>query len=72
MAGGSVVETNVVSKYEGRLEIEELRTIKGKNASSTGDIGAGKAKSIALNHAGISASQVVFVKVEKEYDDGRL
>ena len=32
MAGGSVVETNVVSKYEGRLEIEELRTIKGKNA----------------------------------------
>ena len=32
VAGGSVVETNVVSKYEGRLEIEELRTIKGKNA----------------------------------------
>ena len=32
VAGGSVVETNVVSKYEGRLEIDELRTIKGKNA----------------------------------------
>ncbi|MBR0363118.1 MAG: DNA-directed RNA polymerase subunit beta', partial [Alistipes sp.] len=33
VAGGSTVETNVVSKYEGRLEIDELRTIKGKNAA---------------------------------------
>jgi DNA-directed RNA polymerase subunit beta' len=32
VAGGSTVETNVVSKYEGRLEIDELRTIKGKNS----------------------------------------
>ena len=32
VAGGSTVETNVVSKYEGRLEIDDLRTIKGKNA----------------------------------------
>ena len=32
VAGGSTVETNVVSKYEGRLEIDELRTVKGKNS----------------------------------------
>ncbi len=32
VAGGSTVETNVVSKYEGRLEIDDLRTVKGKNA----------------------------------------
>ncbi len=32
VAGGTAVETNVVSKYEGRLEIDELRTIKTKNA----------------------------------------
>ena len=32
VAGGSSVETNVVSKYDGRLEIDELRTVKGKNA----------------------------------------
>ncbi len=32
VAGGSSVETNVISKYEGRLEIDELRTVKGKNA----------------------------------------
>ncbi len=32
VAGGSTVETNVVSKYEGRLEIDELKTVKGKNS----------------------------------------
>ncbi|MFR9641083.1 MAG: DNA-directed RNA polymerase subunit beta' [Rikenellaceae bacterium] len=32
VAGGSTIETNVISKYEGRLEIDELRTIKGTNA----------------------------------------
>ena len=33
VAGGSTVETNVTSKYEGRLEIDELRTVKGKNSA---------------------------------------
>ena len=33
VAGGTTVETNIKSKYEGRLEIDELRTIKGKNAN---------------------------------------
>ena len=33
VAGGSAVETNVVSKYEGRLEIDELRVVKSKNAA---------------------------------------
>ncbi len=47
-------------------------SIRLEPKASTDDIGAGKAKAIALNHAGISASQVVFVKVDKEYDDGRL
>ena len=32
VAGGSTIETNVVSKYEGRLEIDELRTVKGKDS----------------------------------------
>ena len=31
VAAGTAVETNVVSKYEGRLEVDELRTVKGKN-----------------------------------------
>ena len=33
VAGGSAVETNVVSKYEGRLEIDDLRTVQSKNAA---------------------------------------
>ena len=49
-----------------------------KNAAATStstsstDIGAEKAKEIALQHAGVSASNAVFVKAEREYDDGRL
>ena len=43
------------------------------STTSTGtDIGAEKAKKIALQHAGVSASNAVFVKAEREYDDGRL
>ncbi len=39
VAGGTAVETNVVSKYEGRLEIDELRTIASKNnAGETVDL----------------------------------
>ena len=43
----------------------------GSNASST-DIGAEKAKSIALNHAGVSASQASELKVDRDTDDGVL
>lgn len=43
------------------------------SGSSTGaDIGAEAAKSAALNHAGCAAGDVVFTKVEQDYDDGRL
>ena len=41
-------------------------------STSSTDIGAEKAKKIALQHAGVSASNAVFVKAEREYDDGRL
>jgi DNA-directed RNA polymerase subunit beta' len=32
VAGGTTVESGIESKYEGRLEIEDLRTIKGRDA----------------------------------------
>ena len=35
------------------------------------DIGVEKAKEIALNHAGLSASEVGFIKAHMDYDDGR-
>ncbi|MDO5063214.1 MAG: PepSY domain-containing protein [Peptostreptococcaceae bacterium] len=41
------------------------------NNSATGLIGAEKAKNIALNHAGLKSSQVKFVRVELDKDDGR-
>lgn len=47
------------------------QTSGGSGTSST-DIGAEKAKSIALNHAGISASQTSEMKVEQDWDDGVL
>ena len=40
--------------------------------STTGDIGADAARSAAYQHAGVTASQVNDVVVEREYDDGRL
>ena len=52
-------------------DIEGYRILSSTSTSST-DIGAEKAKEIALQHAGVSASNAVFVKAEREYDDGRL
>lgn len=47
------------------------QTSGGSGTSST-DISAEKAKSIALNHAGVSASQTSEMKVEQDWDDGVL
>ena len=44
----------------------------GGSGTSSADIGAEKAKSIALNHAGVSASQTFEMKVEQDWDDGVL
>ena len=51
-------------------DIEGYRIPSAANASA--DIGVEKAKQIALQHAGVSASNAVFVKAERERDDGRL
>lgn len=44
----------------------------GGSGTSSADIGAEKAKSIALNHAGVSASQTSEMKAEQDWDDGVL
>ncbi len=45
----------------------------GGTGTQTGaDIGAEAAKNAALNHAGCAAGDVVFTKVERDYDDGWL
>lgn len=59
----------VDSRYYGDFE-----NISAKTASSSGAgsdiISKSKAKSIALNHAGVSASNADFIRVELDYDDG--
>lgn len=44
----------------------------GTGGQAEADIGAEAAKNAALNHAGCAAGDVVFTKVERDYDDGRL
>jgi len=43
-----------------------------KETTTTEDIGKEKAKSIALAHVGVTESKATRLKVEREYDDGRL
>ena len=40
-------------------------------AQSSADIGADRAKEIALDHAGVSASKATFVRAHLDYEDGR-
>ena len=40
-------------------------------SASTTDIGEAKAKSVALNHAGISESDTSYIYAKKDWDDGR-
>ena len=41
------------------------------STSSTADIGEAKARSVALNHAGISESSTSYIYAKKDWDDGR-
>lgn len=75
---GSTEYDYVISGVDGTILQQDVEQEGGSHATqptqpSTGsDIGAEKAKSIALSHAGFTASQVQGLKVEKDYDDGRL
>lgn len=51
---------------------ESTETDVKDSASNNSTITAAKAKSIALNHAGISESNATFVTVEQDYEDGIL
>ena len=68
----------VISGVDGTILEQDVEQEGGSHTtqptqpSASSDIGAEKAKSIALSHAGFTASQVQRLKVEKDYDDGRL
>lgn len=53
------------------LPTEIPNTVNNAAAESAGLIGEEAAKKIALDHAGISESRVVFIKVQLDYDDGK-
>lgn len=58
-------------KYYGDFEDIKVKTKSSSASSSTsGYIGLVKAKQIALDRAGVSASNAQFVKAELDYDDG--
>ena len=46
-------------------------SVSGQSGAQGGDIGAEKAKEIALKDAGLSASGVTFVQTKLDYEDGR-
>ncbi len=72
---GSTEYDYVISGVDGTILQQDVEQEGGSHTTqpSTGsDIGAEKAKSIALAHAGFTASQVQNLKVEKDYDDGQL
>ena len=60
------------------LQREQEKFVTGTSSTGTGTtnngsyIGVEKAKSIALANAGLSASQVTFVKAQQDWDDGRM
>ena len=78
---GSTEYDYVISGVDGTILEQDVEQEGGSHTtqptqptqpSAGSDIGAEKAKSIALSHAGFTASQVQRLKVEKDYDDGRL
>lgn len=84
LAAGKVVENEL--DYEKGKPVKEVdddvrrnqqvanpeATPAANTESATDDIGKEKAKEIALQHAGVSADQVIWEEVERDYDDGRL
>ena len=62
--------TGTILSYDSDIEWYNPNTSSG-NTQSNNDIGVEKAKTIALNHAGVSASNAVFLHAKLDYDDGR-
>ena len=63
--------TTEKKKETSKTTTSQNKTETSKN-DSVKDIGKEKAKSIALSHAGVKESAVSRLRVEREYDDGRL
>lgn len=63
-------ESNVQNSSESSTENNNVNNAQNNIVNNTGNISLDKAKEIALSHAGLSADQVTFVKVNMDFDDG--
>ena len=60
-----------ILSYDYDAEYQWSGSTSTGSTSSTADIGEAKAKSVALNHAGISESDTSYIYAKKDWDDGR-
>ena len=69
----NAVNGQIIS-YDHDVENYNIQSQQQSNSqqqqTNTSNISVDKAKEIALNHAGLAANQVSFVKAEKDMDDG--
>ena len=63
-------ESNVQNSSESSTQDNNTNNAQNNIVNNTGNISLDKAKEIALSHAGLSADQVTFVKVNMDFDDG--
>ena len=63
-------ESNVQNSSESSTENNNVNNAQNNIVNNTGNISVERAKEIALSHAGLSADQVTFVKVNMDFDDG--
>ena len=68
--GSTEYQYTIDGSSGGVLEFE--KDVHQSASPSSGDIGQAGAKAAALKHAGLTESQVYKLKVERDYDDGRL
>ena len=64
-------ETGDILSRDREAEWNGTAASGSSNTGSTTDIGKAKARSVALNHAGISESDTSYIYAKKDWDDGR-
>jgi uncharacterized membrane protein YkoI len=74
--GVTVTDADTFGDKKEKETVTDADTFKDKNKDKEKpagkDIGLEKAKKIALQHAGLKANEVSRLRVEKDFDDGRI
>ncbi len=69
---GKITDFDIDSKYDDDDYYEAPAANPNVTTAGSGDIGSEKAKEIALSNAGAKESEVQGLRVEREYDDGKI